>query len=140
MSKTPLEKRPVAELRAICKEKNIPVCQGSKYIKKSELIKILKIKTKVTHEPKPITKQRCLSGKIINPHTGRCIKQDGPTAKRLGLKPLTKPKVPISKKQCLPGQIINPHTGRCIKQDGPTAKRFGLKPLAKTVKKMPLQK
>jgi serine/threonine protein kinase len=73
-----------------------------KSIEKEKTEKIFKEKhsqLKVRKEKKP---KECPEGKIINPVTGRCIKD--PSIK------IEKPK-----KECPEGKIINPVTGRCIK-------------------------
>jgi hypothetical protein len=45
--------------------------------------------------------KECPPGKVINPKTGRCIKD--------------KSKKENNNKECPPGKVINPKTGRCIK-------------------------
>ena len=53
--------------------------------------------------PDLFVKKPCPPGKIVNPKTGRCIKE--------------KKKVDtVAKKPCPPGKIVNPKTGRCIKE------------------------
>ena len=72
----------------------------------------------------------CPSDKIRNPKTGRCIKKDGPTVRRLQrvLKEKSskteKDEENTLKKPCPSDKIRNPKTGRCIKKDGPTARRL----------------
>lgn len=59
----------------------------------------------------------CPDGKILNPTTNRCVKKDGPTAKKLY-------KSKSVEKTCGEGKILNPKTGRCIKADGATAAKL----------------
>lgn len=50
--------------------------------------------------------KHCPEGKVLNPKTGRCIKDP---------KTKTKIKKEVKKKECPDGKIRNPQTGRCIK-------------------------
>ena len=61
----------------------------------------------------------CPDGKILNPATNRCVKKDGPTAKKLY-------KSKSVEKTCGEGKILNPKTGRCIKADGALAIKLKL--------------
>ena len=73
---------------------------------------------------KPVAKpleKKCAEGQIVNPKTGRCIKD-----KTNDAKPVAKP----VEKKCAEGQIVNPKTGRCIKD-----KPNDAKPVAKPVEK-----
>ncbi len=74
-------------------------------------------------EPKKI----CPQGKVLNPKTGRCIKDKGDTHTAPG--------------ECPPGKIMNPATKRCVNVDGVLGKRLlakqGLpKELAKSVEEL----
>jgi hypothetical protein len=53
----------------------------------------------------------CPPGKILNPKTGRCVKEDG----GVGAKWVEKLAAPAD---CPPGKIRNPQTRRCVKVDG----------------------
>jgi hypothetical protein len=44
-----------------------------------------KVSTPKVSTPKILQKNKCKTGQIVNPHTGRCIKINGPTAKKLGI-------------------------------------------------------
>lgn len=46
--------------------------------------------------------KKCPNGKVLNPKTGRCIKEKSKQIK--------------TNKQCLDGKVLNPKTGRCIKE------------------------
>ena len=77
-------------------------------------------------EPKA---KECPEGKVLNPATGRCIKEKskGPAAKDTEKKQETKePKTKVipKAKECPEGKVLNPATGRCIKEKskGPAAK------------------
>jgi len=61
-------------------------------------------------------------GYIVNPKTGRYIKIDGPTAKKL----FKSGEIPRPAKDCPPGKVHNPKTGRCIDINGTLAKKLGL--------------
>lgn len=61
-------------------------------------------------------------GYIVNPKTGRYIKIDGPTAKKL----FKSGEIPRPAKDCPPGKVHNPKTGRCIDINGSLAKKLGL--------------
>jgi outer membrane biosynthesis protein TonB len=61
-------------------------------------------------------------GYIVNPKTGRYIKMDGPTAKKL----FKSGEIPRPAKDCPPGKVHNPKTGRCIDINGALAKKLGL--------------
>ena len=58
---------------------------------------------------------KCPKDKLINPHTGNCVKKDGRVGKLLlaGKK---------SSKKCPRDKIINPDTGICVKKDGRVGK------------------
>ena len=62
----------------------------------------------------------CPPGKILNPATGRCVKNSG----RIGQKLLKEQNnnqpnpSPTSTKQCKPEEILNPVTKRCVKRTG----------------------
>jgi serine/threonine protein kinase len=82
--------------------------------------KIINPKTgRCIKEPKPA--KVCPPGKIINPKTGRCINAPKP-AKVCPPGKIINPKTgrcinaPKPAKVCPPGKIINPKTGRCIKE------------------------
>ncbi len=69
--------------------------------------------------PSPISplksaKKSCPPGKILNPHTQRCVKVDPPVGKPVVEKPVGKPVVekPVGK-PCPPGKERHPQTKRC---------------------------
>ena len=91
---------------------------------------------------------KCKKGYVMNPmNTGRCIKIDGPTFKKLSEDKKKEallgiaPKVPLSKspikkkkwqkkstsppkKRCPKGKIFNPSSNRCVNIDGAVGKRL----------------
>ena len=74
---------------------------------------------------------KCPKDKLINPHTGNCVKKDGRVGKLLlaGKK---------SSKKCPRDKIINPDTGNCVKKDGKVGKLIissAKKSVKKSVKK-----
>jgi hypothetical protein len=83
---------------------------------KNEIAKF--IEEKIKDEIKK--NKECPPGKILNPTTGRCIK-DPKAPKQTPVKVNKK-----KDKECPPGKILNPNTGRCIKdpkvQKAPTRK------------------
>jgi hypothetical protein len=68
--------------------------------------------------------KKCPEGKILNPKTGRCIKNKN----LLVVKPSVK-----SPKKCPEGKVLNPKTGRCIKNKN----LLVVKPPVKSPKKCP---
>ena len=76
----------------------------------------------------PINRIKCAEGKIINPKTGRCVKD-----------PFFKapPKKTVAKalKECPEGKVRNPNTGRCVKD--PALKATKPVPAPKPVKECP---
>jgi hypothetical protein len=77
----------------------------------------------------------CADGKILNPHTRRCVSVTGAIGKRLlggraapaGPAPARPAPVAVPAKPagpCPPGKIVNPDTGRCVKVDGAIGKRL----------------
>jgi hypothetical protein len=56
-------------------------------------------------KPSVKSPKKCPEGKVLNPKTGRCIKNKN----LLVVKPSVK-----SPKKCPEGKVLNPKTGRCI--------------------------
>ena len=99
----------------------------------------------------------CPAGKIFNPKTGRCVKEDGwagkqavaqaaaakeaaakeaaakeaaakeAAAKEAAAKEAAAQKAIVQQKACPPGKILNPKTLRCVNAKGATAKAIGKK-------------
>jgi hypothetical protein len=94
----------------------------------------------------------CPAGKIFNPKTGRCVKEDGwagkqaaaqaalakeaaakeaaakeAAAKEAAAKDAAAQKALVPVKPCPPGKILNPKTLRCVNAKGATAKAIGKK-------------
>ena len=70
-----------------CKEPLLKISRKGRVPTRCEPYKKLNDKTKrcVTKRPSRVTKGTCKKGWIINPYSGRCIKRDGPTAKKYRL-------------------------------------------------------
>jgi len=68
--------------------------------------------------------KKCPEGKVLNPKTGRCIKNKNLIDKKPSVK---------SPKKCPEGKVLNPKTGRCIKNKHLIDK----KPSVKSPKKCP---
>ena len=73
---------------------------NDKRIKKNSPLPVLDVNKDIT------TKKECPPGKVLNPKTGRCIKEKKSISKTSDLKI----------KECPPGKVLNPETGRCIKE------------------------
>jgi hypothetical protein len=76
---------------------------------------------KVAKAPKaPKAPKECPEGKVLNPNTGRCIKdKTGTVGAAKAPKAPKAPKAakaPKADKKCPEGKVLNPKTGRCIKQ------------------------
>jgi hypothetical protein len=70
-----------------------------------------------TKAPKP--PKECPEGKVLNPNTGRCIKdKTGAVAAKVAKasKAAKSAKAAKSPKKCPEGKVLNPKTGRCILQ------------------------
>lgn len=87
---------------------------------------------------------KCKKNQVINPETGRCIKEGGAVWRRVFRKKSPRRRTPkrksprrkSRKKGCKSGQVINPNTGRCIKEGGSVWKRvFGKKIPRRTIPK-----
>jgi hypothetical protein len=68
----------------------------------------------------PKAPKECPEGKVLNPNTGRCIKDKTGTAG--AAKAPKSAKAPKAPKECPEGKVLNPNTGRCIKQKERDAK------------------
>ena len=53
--------------------------------------------------------KKCAEGKVLNPKTGRCVKDKAAAVAK-------------SPKKCAEGKVLNPKTGRCVKDKGGDAK------------------
>lgn len=91
----------VKELKKLCKERGI---RGYSNLRKAELIDILRKSTIKKPSRKVSRKKICPSGKIMNPATGRCVKETG----AIGLKILQQTKKKISGKKISGKKIIIP--------------------------------
>lgn len=95
----------------------------------------------------PRTKQTsgaatCPQGQVVNPQTGKCIKIDGPTYKKVfGSQAHPPAAVPAPRPDrgnpgtnypvqgpCPPGKVVNPLTKKCIKRGGPSYNKIFGKP------------
>jgi hypothetical protein len=74
----------------------------------------------------PKAAKECPEGKVLNPNTGRCIKDKTGTAGAAKAAKAAKtpksPKAAKADKKCPEGKVLNPKTGRCIKQKERDAK------------------
>lgn len=80
--------------------------KGSKWVRKENKVKQPKAKTKKVS----IQTKVCPEGKVLNPSTGRCIKDKSVQKSQ----PKAKTKKVVAKRDCPPGKVLNPTTGRCI--------------------------
>ena len=70
--------------------------------------------------PKPTKAEKgqkeCPKGKVLNPTTGRCIKDKGNKVEKVKKEKAPKPaKAEKGQKECPEGKVLNPTTGRCNK-------------------------
>ena len=85
-------------------------------------------KSPAAHVLDPAPGKECPPGKILNPATKRCVKEDGAIGRKLrATVKKAKTKTPVrktSKKPCPPGKILNPATKRCVKEDGAIGRKL----------------
>lgn len=79
-----------------------------------------------------LDKKECPPGKVMNPKTGRCVKDKAASKKKecppgKVMNPKTgrcvKDKAASEKKECPPGKVVNPKTGRCVKDKATSKKK-----------------
>jgi hypothetical protein len=63
----------------------------------------------------PVEEKICPLGKVLNPASDRCVKEDGEVG--------AKQQEQVAAPDCPPGKIRNPKTRRCVKVDGWAGKR-----------------
>jgi len=72
---------------------------------------------KTRKSPAANTNRICPPGKVLNPVTGRCVKETGAVGKRL--------KAPLGAPDpCPAGKVRNPKTRRCVKETGALGRRL----------------
>ena len=71
-----------------------------------------------------VKNKKCEPGKILNPVSGKCVKEDGKIGMAIKLGMKSRKRVsshrvsPVKNKKCEPGKILNPLSGKCVKEDG----------------------
>ena len=91
---------------------NVNVPKGNPNAVRSAMIEFQNPRAKPV-EPTKI----CPQGKVLNPKTGRCIKDTNKVA-------VAQAKKQAAPGECPPGKIMNPATKRCVNIDGPIGKKI----------------
>lgn len=77
------------------------------------------VEKSIEKQDQEIRKKTCPSDKIMNPLTGRCVKECGPNQLRdAHFKCRAVKNKTIKVKTCPEGKELNPHTNRCVKKCG----------------------